>query len=97
MQNKIVVEGRLGKDAELVDFNDRKLVRFDIAHTEDSVTWIPVRVFGKLVETASQLTKGTMIKVTGALRQRNYKTKDGANRRTMTPKLIRGKEVINLF
>ncbi len=79
MQNKIVVEGRLGKDAELVDFSDRKLVRFDIAHTEDSVTWIPVRVFGKSVETASLLTKGTMIKVTGSLRQRNSKSKEGKN------------------
>lgn len=69
--NKIVVEGRLGKDAEIVEFNEKQMTRFDIAHNGDSTTWVPVRVFGpNLIKMSSKLTKGTLVKVTGSLRQR---------------------------
>lgn len=69
--NKIIVEGRLGKDAEIVEFKEKQMTRFDLAHNADSTTWIPVRVFGKkLVVASAKLTKGALVKVTGSLRQR---------------------------
>ncbi len=69
MINNVVIEGRLGKDPECVSLkNGRVMTRFDIAHSGDSTTWVPVRVFGH--DYSSKFRKGQLVGIVGSLRQR---------------------------
>ncbi len=69
MINHVVVEGRLGRDPECVPLkNGRFMTRFDIAHSGDSTTWIPIRVFGH--DYSSKFRKGQLVGIKGTLRQR---------------------------
>lgn len=74
MFNMVRIEGRLGKDAEVIKFEDgNKMVKFDLAHNGDTATtWVPIRVYKDEVKTAAKLKKGTLVFVEGELRERRY-------------------------
>ena len=80
-QNKVILIGFLGNDAEVRTNNDRSLTTLSLAtkssykkdgkyveHTE----WHRCVVFGKLGEFAAKLEKGAHILVEGELRSRKY-------------------------
>jgi len=84
-QNKAILIGFLGKDAEVRNANNRSFTTFSLAtkssykdksgqyvsHTE----WHRCVVFGKLSEFAKTLTKGAHVQVEGELRSREYTSK----------------------
>ena len=85
-QNKAILIGFLGKDAEVRNANNRSFTTFSLAtkssykdkkkgeyvtHTE----WHRCVVFGKLSEFASTLKKGAHVQVEGELRSREYDSK----------------------
>ena len=74
MLNQIRIDGRLGKDAETITFEDKnKMVMFDIAHNgESATTWVPIRVVKDGSKAAGKLKKGTLVRIEGELRERRY-------------------------
>jgi single-strand DNA-binding protein len=83
-QNKVILIGFLGNDAEVRTSDNRSLTTLSLAtkssykkegkyieHTE----WHRCVVFGKLGEFASTLRKGAHIQIEGELRSREYETK----------------------
>jgi single-strand DNA-binding protein len=83
-QNKVILIGFVGSDAEVRTTNDRNFTTLSLAtkssykkdelfvsHTE----WHRCVVFGKLSEFASTLKKGAHIQVEGELRSREYTSK----------------------
>jgi single-strand DNA-binding protein len=85
-QNKAILIGFLGKDAEVRNANNRSFTTFSLAtkssykdkkngeyvsHTE----WHRCVVFGKLAEFAATLSKGEHVQVEGEIRTREYDSK----------------------
>jgi single-strand DNA-binding protein len=85
-QNKAILIGFLGKDAEVRNANNRSFTTFSLAtkssykdkkkgeyvsHTE----WHRCVVFGKLSEFAATLSKGAHVQVEGEIRTREYDSK----------------------
>src|SRR5277367_1656573 len=85
-QNKAILIGFLGKDAEVRNANNRSFTTFSLAtkssykdkkkgeyvsHTE----WHRCVVFGKLAEFAATLSKGAHVQVEGEIRTREYDSK----------------------
>jgi single-strand DNA-binding protein len=88
-QNKVILIGFLGNDAEVHTANERSFTTFQVAtkssykdkqsgeyvsHTE----WHRCVVFSGLWEFAGTLTKGTHVQVEGELRSREYTPKKAA-------------------
>lgn len=91
--NKVIIEGRLGKNPEVVTFKDgNKQARFSVATDEswidkksgERVTkteWHTVVVRGRNVDTVEKyIKKGTSVLVDGKLQHRSYEDKDGITR-----------------
>jgi single-strand DNA-binding protein len=93
-QNKAILIGFLGKDAEVRNANNRSFTTFSLAtkssykdrkkgeyvtHTE----WHRCVVFGKLGEFAATLKKGAHIQVEGELRSRKYESKKTNSEQTI--------------
>lgn len=86
--NQVDLMGHLGKDAETRNTrNQQRFTVFSLA-TRDSwkdregewhskTTWHQVVCWGRLVEYASTLTKGTLIQLKGQITNREYVTKSG--------------------
>lgn len=92
LRNKVQLIGRLGKDAEVVTFDDGKVkARFPVAtnevfknHEGDKVErtqWHDVVTWGGLAEVAAQyLKKGAEVAVEGRLTYRTYEDGQGHTR-----------------
>ena len=89
--NKVMLIGRLGQKPELKQLsNGEAMTRLNVATSksfarngvrEESTEWHSVAVFGKQAETCVRyLDKGRLVYVEGALRSRQWKGKDGAER-----------------
>ncbi|MGO5064672.1 MULTISPECIES: single-stranded DNA-binding protein [unclassified Clostridium] len=87
--NRVMLIGRLTKDAELKYIEDRdvSLLRFVIAvnryyNKENSKTdYIPVVVWGRHAEAIHDyMNKGKLISVVGRIQTRNYEDKSGNKR-----------------
>jgi len=87
--NRVVLVGRLARDPEIkYTPSNTAVARFTLAvggkqknDGTDSVSFIPVVVWGKVAETCKQyLTKGKMVAVDGRLDQRSWKAQDGSPR-----------------
>ncbi len=83
LRNSVQLIGRLGKDPEVKDFNDRKKAWFSIATTEsyknqkgekvEDTQWHNVVIWGKLAGVAEKyLKKGNEVAVEGKLIHRIY-------------------------
>lgn len=90
--NRVVLVGRLVRDPEIkYTPSNIAVTRFTLAvggkprtDGEDSVSFIPIIVWGKMAETCKQyLTKGKMVAVDGRLDQRSWKAQDGSSRSTI--------------
>ncbi|NFH36296.1 single-stranded DNA-binding protein [Clostridium botulinum] len=84
--NRVMLIGRLTKDAELKQIEDRdvSLLRFVIAvnryyNIENSKTdYIPIVVWGRHAEAIHKyMKKGKLISVVGRIQARNYEDKNG--------------------
>ncbi len=76
--NKVSLEGRLTKDADLKGTEDKPVcdMRIAVNGTGKAPTcFIDVATFGELATDSAELTKGQAIKVEGALRYSEWQTK----------------------
>ena len=92
LRNKVQLIGRLGKDAEVVTFDDGKVkARFPVATNEvfknqegdkvERTQWHDVVTWGGLAEVAAQyLKKGAEVAVEGRLTYRTYEDGHGHTR-----------------
>lgn len=85
MLNKIVIVGRLTKDAQIFEKEDRKIATFCVAthrNYEDEngeivCDYLFCKAFGKLASNIEKYTnQGTLVGITGQMRSRKY-DKDG--------------------
>ena len=88
--NKVVLVGRLTKDPELkfAQGTGTAVATFTCAvnrrfkrEGQPDADFIPIVVFGKQAEaTATYMTKGKLLSVSGNIQTRNYEAKDGTRR-----------------
>ncbi|HFS6719910.1 TPA: single-stranded DNA-binding protein [Staphylococcus aureus] len=85
MLNKIVIVGRLTKDAQIFEKEDRKIATFGVAthrnykdeNGEIVCDYLFCKAFGKLASNIEKYTnQGTLVGITGQMRSRKY-DKDG--------------------
>ena len=85
LRNSVQLIGRLGKDPEVKQFNDKKKVAFSIATTDsyknqkgekvEDTQWHNVVMWGKLAGIAEKyLKKGNEVAIEGKLVHRVYET-----------------------
>jgi len=88
--NKILLIGRIGKDAELKQAGNTSVCNFSLATSEtwndksgtkqERIEWHQLVVFGRMAESLSKyLTKGKLIFCDGQIRYESYE-KDGIKR-----------------
>ena len=87
--NYVFLQGRLGKDPEIREFNGVKMATFPMAVDRDVkdkngnlvTDWFSITTWRGLAEFAEKfLTKGSAVFVTGRLQQRIYEAQDGSRR-----------------
>jgi len=87
--NSATFVGRLGRDAELKDVNQNKVLSFSVAsdtgYGENKATmWVSCSIWGKRAESLHQyLTKGTQVTVVGSLSERTYTNNDGQEKTSL--------------
>lgn len=91
--NSCVFVGRIGKDSELRKTGDSNVLGFSVGSNvgygaNQSTMWIDCSVWGKRGETLQQyLKKGTQVTVSGSLSEREYTSKDGSVRKSLSLKV----------
>ena len=79
--NTVMMNGRLGADAETKDVNGKTLTSFRMGvyqgKGKDSM-WVTVSAWEKTGEYCQGITKGQEVLVEGSLSSREYTNKDGA-------------------
>lgn len=85
--NKVVLIGRLGKDAEVTPFqNGKKVTKFSLATTESygkkkETVWHSIDIWGDYGSDISlYLKKGTQVGVEGRISYNAYETPDGTKK-----------------
>jgi single-strand DNA-binding protein len=90
--NLVVINGRLGADAELSETNSgTEVVKFRMANTrryndrdgnrQEQTAWVPVTAYGKVGSSiVDYLVKGKEVTVVGRLRTYSYENQDGETR-----------------
>lgn len=84
--NVIVVDGNLGQDPKINEYNGKKKAYFSICNhfLKDTAMWFPVVAWDKqAIFCENWLEKGKYVIVTGSLRQRTYKTEEGTEKSIM--------------
>ena len=85
MLNKIVIVGRMTKDAQIYEKEDNKIATFCVAternykddNNEISTDYLLCKAFGKTATNIEKYTsQGTLVGITGQMRSRKYE-KDG--------------------
>lgn len=84
-----ILNGTLGRDAEVRDAGDTKVINFSVAvnigYGEKKKTlWVECAKFGNNTKVAEYLTKGTNVAVSGEPDIRSYLTKSGEAGASMT-------------
>lgn len=86
MINRVVLIGRMGKNAELRETTSgKKVANFSLAvqdrFNKDKTDWFTVNCWGATAEFADKyLGKGRLVAIEGRLQQRKYTTQDGTER-----------------
>lgn len=85
---KTVVIGHIGADATVNEVNGKKVINFNLAHSENwtdaqgerrsKTTWFQVAKWGDKTAVAQYLTKGTQVYVEGKVDVKTYEAKDGS-------------------
>jgi single-strand DNA-binding protein len=85
--NNITIAGQLGRDAELKNVNNDKVLSFSVADSqgkEKPAIWWNCAIWGKRAELLEPyLKKGQAVTVAGKISQREYTDKDGIKRTAM--------------
>ena len=92
--NKVILVGNLGKDPEIVMFDNVKKASFPLATTEqfknhegvkiDETEWHNIVCWRGLADVADKfLKKSTMVYIEGKLKSRQWEDKEGNKRRTV--------------
>lgn len=93
MLNRIIIQGRLGKEPELKEAKGKKYVAVPIAvqrdykddNGENITDWLDACLFGKTAETLSKFfRKGDMVILEGSLQTKLYNGKDDKQRKQFT-------------
>ncbi len=77
MNNKVKLIGRLTKDAELSERNEKKVCDMRLAVNNPGnvpTTFIDVAAFGEKAESSAELKKGDQVEVKGSLRYSEWTT-----------------------
>jgi len=93
--NKVILIGRLGKDPEVITFDNAKKVAFSLATTEvyydkegrkrEITEWHNIVMWRQLAETAEKyLRKGDLLYVEGRIRTRSWEDKETQQKRYIT-------------
>ncbi|MFO7722054.1 MAG: single-stranded DNA-binding protein [Bacteroidales bacterium] len=93
--NKVILIGRLGKDPEVITFENAKKVAFSMATTEvyydkegqkrEITEWHNIVMWRQLAETAEKyLRKGDLLYVEGRIRTRSWDDKETQQKRYIT-------------
>ena len=94
--NKVILVGNLGKDPEIVNFNNGgKVAKFTLATSEsykdkegnrvDKTEWHNISVFGKTVDFVEQyIKKGNTVLVEGKLKTSSWEDKKSGEKKYMT-------------
>jgi single-strand DNA-binding protein len=86
MLNRVILIGRLTKDAELnYTHNGKTVTNFTLAagrkYNKDEVDFVPIVAWGKPAENTAQYTeKGSLVAIEGRLQTRSYEGQDGRRR-----------------
>jgi len=94
-QNKAILIGFLGKDAEVRNANNRSFTTFSLATKSSykdkkkgeyisTTEWHRCVVFGKLSEFAATLSKGAHVQVEGEIRTREYDSRKTGEKEAVT-------------
>lgn len=89
--NKIILIGRLGKDADIRGSQDKPIIAFSIAVTtllpggEKDTQWFNCAAFNQLAKFLSGAVpkKGALVNVEGKMKRRTYTDRTGAERSEM--------------
>lgn len=88
MINQVILVGRIGRDADLREYNNQARCAFSLATSyrrksgEDVTTWHRVVLWGNSAETLSRyLLKGRQVYVQGSIDNREWVDKDGNNQK----------------
>ena len=85
MLNKIVIVGRMTKDAQIYEKEDNKIATFCVATernykddiNEISTDYLLCKAFGKTATNIEKYTsQGTLVGITGQMRSRKYEKED---------------------
>jgi len=92
LRNKVQLIGNLGKDPEIIDYeNGKKLAKFNLATNEsyintngeriNNVEWHSLIAWGKTADIIEKyVVKGKEVAIEGKLTSRSYETKNGEKR-----------------
>lgn len=98
--NKIVISGRLTKDPQIFTFEEgAKKATFSLAvknPAKDSVSFIPVKAWDKLVNYVTYLHQGDYVELSGYLRQETFATESGENRSVLVVYVQTIERIINI-
>ena len=81
--NTISISGNVGKDAEIREFSDNKLLSFSVADSQykDKTVWFRCKLWGKRAEQLhGKILKGTGIHVIGEMTSSEFEDKEGNKR-----------------
>ncbi len=86
--NQSVISGRLTKDPECKEFNEGKIVcDFTVAvngYKKEDTIYIKVKAWGNRAKSCGKFCKkGSLVNVSGALRENSWKTKEGNQRKEL--------------
>lgn len=95
MSNQLTITGRLTRDAEIrFTPSGQAVANLALAHNhrkknqtgewvDDGTTWIDATVWGRRAEAVANLTKGTLVMVSGPIRLKEFEKRDGSKGRTL--------------
>ena len=89
--NRVILLGRVGKDAEVRTVGDNKVASFTLATTEkykdrngqlqENTEWHNIVIWGKLAEVAERyVQKGTQLFIEGKIKTEKYSGNDGVEK-----------------
>ncbi len=86
--NNVTISGRLAKDPECKELNENKAVcDLTIAvngYRKEDTVFIKVKAWDGRAKSCSKFCKkGTLVNITGSLRENSWKAKDGTNRKEL--------------
>lgn len=93
MFQQFIATGHLGRDAEVRDVNDTKVISFSIAtkkvwrskdgQKQERTTWFRCSYFVKEANVAQYMKKGNLVAISGELEEREFEDKNGVKRSVM--------------